>query len=58
MTIFLFILEPCKDDEFGCVDGAGVCIDENGVCDGHQDCIDAEDELDCRKCKTTPQSKI
>ena len=33
--------------EFDC--GEGFCVDEIALCDGFNDCLNFEDELDCRK---------
>ena len=46
LTTTFGVLDPCDpEDEFTC--GNGVCIDIGWKCDGDQDCVDAEDELQC-----------
>jgi len=37
--------QECEEDEFKC--GNGMCIDIDWKCDGDQDCVDAEDEIQC-----------
>ena len=44
LTTISGILE-CDEDEFKC--GNGMCIDIDWKCDGDQDCVDAEDEIQC-----------
>ena len=38
-------ISECGEDEFKC--GNGMCIDIDWKCDGDQDCVDAEDEIQC-----------
>ena len=44
LTTISGVLE-CDEDEFKC--GNGMCIDIDWMCDGDQDCVDAEDEIQC-----------
>ena len=40
--------ENCSDEQFQC--GAnGKCIPKRWQCDYHKDCVNGEDEYDCRK---------
>lgn len=43
--IFPLVLSDCGDDEFTCNDGD--CIPDEQQCDGHEDCNEGEDELNC-----------
>lgn len=41
--------EPCANKaEFRCHESME-CIDSNLLCNGHEDCTDGTDEVDCRK---------
>ncbi|XP_054722001.1 uncharacterized protein LOC129231663 [Uloborus diversus] len=39
------IVPPCKDGEWQCSNG--LCIPITDICNGHEDCLDMSDELNC-----------
>lgn len=49
---------PCTDSSFQCMTSSGsdTCIPSDFVCDGESDCINGEDESECRKLKTSPSN--
>jgi len=45
-------VDTCRGFGFSCTSTPSHVIGTNSRCDGHVDCDDASDELDCSKCKT------
>jgi len=41
----------CTADQFACKSGAVNCVSQKFLCDGHNDCQDASDEINCPKCQ-------
>ena len=54
---FSFIAaSDCGDDQYDCVDGAGICVARDALCDGSQDCLNVIDELGCGTSSTRTKS--
>nr|XP_031838376.1 serine protease nudel isoform X2 [Nomia melanderi] len=47
---------PCVANSFNCTTfiGNGTCIPQDFICDGDNDCVDGEDESECKKLKASP----
>lgn len=46
------IVDDCKFNEFRCNKTRDECVSINKVCNGHNDCLDGEDEKGCGKLST------
>jgi hypothetical protein len=42
-----YIFSECEENEFACNDGS--CIPQIDKCNGQQDCLDNDDEENCRE---------
>lgn len=46
---YIAIRDYCTADEFACCAKPQQCIELHRRCDGHRDCSDGDDEINCRK---------
>lgn len=52
---YVFALDECADDEHQCDND--LCVPKAHVCDGHKDCNDGTDELNCVDSHAAPSER-
>lgn len=49
---FWFLGDVCEADEFSCASGHPKCILSEYHCNGHNNCFDGSDEINCTSCSS------